>query len=157
MWLSRLGAAVPDPHGPSLPWGTACLLLREAFERLATGPQLTSDSAQRGTRSAFTAPGNFTRTPPKIQTGGGGGGGKMRHSWRGRQQPSSWAPLQSCRGDHTPPHLSRKPLSGGARSHQPGPFFWGGGMAGEGCNPRYPTWRAPGAGSHAEATRGRMI
>lgn len=22
----------------------------------------------------------------------------MRHSWRGRQQPASWAPLQSCRG-----------------------------------------------------------
>lgn len=37
MWLSWLGAAVPDLPGPSLPWGTACLLLREAFERLATG------------------------------------------------------------------------------------------------------------------------
>lgn len=42
--------------------------------RLATGPQLTSDSAQQGTRSAFTAPGNVTPRPhPKSRWAGEGG------------------------------------------------------------------------------------
>lgn len=87
----RQGAALPDPNGPSLPWGTACPLLREAFERRCDWPPAHSSlqtlaPAGQGTRSAFMAPGNVTRTPPKIQTGGG----KMWHSWRG---PASHQPL----------------------------------------------------------------